>query len=269
MIQTVPTGATTVTNTAPAALGIPTCAGPRPQPAPYQPPAMDASWRESLTLVERHLPFTRRTVHAGDVIQTAGDPFTYLLIIRLGALKTVSLAANGREQVVGLHLKGDWIGFDGIAAGRCSCDAYAMDTSEVWRLNYLDLLTAAANVPALMLAIVAAMSLQLARDRERRLALGTWSADARVADFVRGWTESLAERDLRTDQVALRMTRAEIGSYLGMTLETVSRAFSRLARCGLIRFDQQGRRSIAIPSLPALVEFVEREINRAEPHTLQ
>jgi len=70
----------------------------------------------------------------------------------------------------------------------------------------------------------------------------TLPADARVADFLRYWVDSLARRGMRTDQITLRMTRAEIGNYLGMTLESVSRALSHLARCSLIEFVEKGRR---------------------------
>lgn len=231
--------------------------------------APNQRWRESLALVERHVAFTRRTVHAGDLVQVAGEAFAVLQIVNSGVFKTVSLSADGREQVVGLHFKGDWIGFDGIAAGRCACDAIAMDTGEVWTIPYSALLKAASVVPALMHAVHAAMSTQLARDRDWLLSLGTLPADARVADFVRFWAESLAERGLRTDQITLRMTRAEIGNYLGMTLETVSRAFGRLARGGLIRFDEKGRREIAIPCVKALAEYVQSVVNPPEPVVLQ
>ena len=77
------------------------------------------------------------------------------------------------------------------------------------------------------------------------------------ADFLRDWADSLARRGLRTDQITLRMTRAEIGNYLGMTLETVSRALSRLARQQLIGFDGRGRRDIRIPDVAALAAFVQ------------
>ena len=137
-------------------------------------------------------------------------------------------------------------------------------------MRYAALLKAASGVPALMHALHSAMSSQLARDRG--MAVGRWGtlpADARVADFVRYWAESLAERGLRTDQITLRMSRAEIGNYLGMTLETVSRSFGRLAREGLIRFDEKGRRDIAIPSVEALAEFVSCSVNPVPPLTLQ
>jgi CRP/FNR family transcriptional regulator, anaerobic regulatory protein len=229
----------------------------------------DPHWGESLALIKRSLQFTRRTMHAGDPVQLAGDAFIRLHVVNSGVFKTVNLATDGREQIVGLHFKGDWIGFDGVASGHCACDAVALDTGEVWSLRYVALLESAATSPALMHSVHQAMSRQLARDREWRLALGTLSADARVADFVRYWAESLAERGLRTDQFTLRMTRAEIGTYLGMTLETVSRAFTRLVRSGLIRFDERGRRDIAIPSIDALAQFVRRSVNPPEPRTLQ
>ena len=84
------------------------------------------------------------------------------------------------------------------------------------------------------------MSREIARDRDSLMSVCTLPADARVADFLRYWAESLAERGLRTDQITLRMTRAEIGNYLGMTLETVSRALSRLARDKVIAFRREG-----------------------------
>ncbi|MBC7735569.1 MAG: Crp/Fnr family transcriptional regulator [Bacteriovorax sp.] len=236
---------------------VPSPSAVPPLPLPLQGIEVPSQrWRESLVLIEQHLPFTRRTVHAGEAVQTAGQAFSSLCIVHSGAFKTVHLAADGREQVVGLHFKGDWIGFDSIASGRCACNIVAMDTGEVWSLRYVALLTAAASVPALMHAVCTAMSTQLARDREWRLALSTLSADGRVADFLRAWAESLAERGLRIDQITLGLSRGEIGNHLGLTLETVSRAFSRLALGGLIRFDGKGRRTISVPSVAALAEFV-------------
>jgi CRP/FNR family transcriptional regulator len=101
------------------------------------------------------------------------------------------------------------------------------------------------------------MSREIGRDRDSMMSLCTLPVDARVADFLRCWAEKLAERGLRTDQITLRMTRAEIGSYLGMTLESVSRALSRLARGNVIRFCEKGRRDIQIPHVEALASFVE------------
>ena len=172
-------------------------------------------------------------------------------------VKIVNLSPDGREQVVGLHFRGDWLGFDGIASGHYGCDAVAMDTGEVWSFRYDALLEACASKPALLTVLHEAMSREIGRDRDSMMSLCTLPADARVADFLRNWAGALAERGLRTDQITLRMTRAEIGNYLGMTLETVSRALSRLARTDVIRFAEKGRREIQIPQVGALERFIQ------------
>jgi CRP/FNR family transcriptional regulator len=212
---------------------------------------------DTLQLLNDKLAPQRRVVHAGDVIYQAGERFANLYILNSGFFKIVNLSADGREQVVGLKFRGDWLGFDGIANGQYACDAVAMDTGEVWMIRYDALLAACAGQPALLTVLHEAMSREIARDRDSLMSVCTLPADARVADFLRYWAESLAKRGLRTDQITLRMTRAEIGNYLGMTLETVSRALSRLARCELIHFAEKGRRDIRIPEVNALAEFVQ------------
>ena len=174
------------------------------------------------------------------------------------SFKIVNLSVDGREQVVGLKFRGDWMGFDGIAAGQYGCDAVAMDTGELWVVRYDALLAECTRHPALLAALHEAMSREIARDRDSLMSVCTLPADARVADFLRYWADSLARRGLRTDQIRLRMTRAEIGNYLGMTLETVSRALSRLARDNIIAFAEKGRRDVHIPDVDALAAFVQR-----------
>lgn len=215
---------------------------------------------EALDLLRAHVPLQRRVVHAGDVLFRAGERFESLYVLNTGFVKTVNGADDGREQVVGLHLKGDWLGFDGIAAGAHRCDAVAMDTGEVWVFTYEALMAACARQPALLALLHAEMSREIARERETMMSLCTLPADARVAEFLRAWADALAQRGLRTDQITLRMTRAEIGNYLGMTLETVSRALSRLARGDMIRFAEKGRRDIQIPEVGALSAFVRRSV---------
>lgn len=200
----------------------------------------------------------RRVVHAGDSIYQAGERFGNLYILNSGFVKIVNLTADGREQVVGLKFRGDWLGFDGIAHGDYACDAIAMDTGEVWVLPYSALLSACTREPDLLTVLHEAMSREIARDRDSLMSVCTLPADARVADFLRYWADSLAKRGMRTDQITLRMTRAEIGNYLGMTLETVSRALSKLARDKVIAFAEKGRRDVHIPDVGALSSFVQR-----------
>ena len=212
---------------------------------------------ERMALIESGVAVQRRVVRAGDVVYQAGQRFTHLYVANTGAYKIVNLTRDGREQIVSLKFRGDWLGLDGIADAVHPCDAVAMDTGEVWAIPYAALLQACAARPALMSAFHEGMGRELARDRSSLMSVCTLPADARVTDFLHDWATALACRGLRTDQITLRMTRAEVGNYLGLTLETVSRALSRLAREGLIRFADGTRREVVIPDVAALGTFVQ------------
>ena len=220
-----------------------------PSPSPAE------GWCKALTLLALHLPLARRVIAAGRPIQHAGDPFSRLHLVNGGVCKSVRFGGDGRQQIVALHFKGDWIGFDGIADERCATDASSMSDSEIWSMNYAALRKVVAQVPLLARLIAAAMSEQLGRNRTWRHALGTLTAVQRVADFLCGWRNTRQPRALQVDRIVLCMTRAEIGSYLGLTIETVSRAFSQLEHSGLIRILPQGRRHIGIPDAGALGRF--------------
>lgn len=220
--------------------------------------AASERFADTLRLLSERLAPQRRVVHAGDVIYRAGDAFGDLYVLNSGFCKLVSLLEDGRQQVVSLKLRGDWLGFDGIASGAYGCDAVAMDIGEVWVIGYDKLIAASVAHPGLLSVLHEAMSGEIGRDRESLMAVCTLPADARVAEFLRRWADALSKRGLRNDEITLRMTRAEIGNYLGMTLETVSRAMSRLARDKVISFAEKGRRDLRIPDVGALSCFVQR-----------
>ena len=213
---------------------------------------------ETLKLLGDVLQPQKRIVRAGDLLYRAGERFDCLHVLNSGMVKVVKLTADGREQVVALKFRGDWLGLDGIARGTFGCDGIAMDTGEVWSFRYDKLLESCGRHPTLLTALHGAMSLEIARERDSLMSVCTLPADARVADFLRFIADSLATRGLRNDQITLRMTRAEIGNFLGLTLESVSRALSRLARDKLIAFVEKGRRDVQIPDLQALSAFVQR-----------
>ena len=229
-----------------------------PRPFRIEGPAPSRRIAEVLELLAGTLAPRRRIVHAGETIYQAGEKFSHLYVLNSGICKLLSLSADGREQVVGLKFRGDWLGFAAISQGFHVCDAVVMDTGEVWAMRYDAVLEACAAHPALMATIHEAMSGEIMRDRDSMMSVCTLPADARVADFLRYWADSLAARGLRTDQITLRMTRAEIGNYLGITLETVSRALCKLERAALIHFTEKGRRDIAIPDVAGLGDFIQR-----------
>jgi CRP/FNR family transcriptional regulator len=250
-------------NAAATATAAPPIAGPRA--AAINKPDIVERIGRTLDLLRQRVPLTRRVLHSGDAVYRVGDRLDCLYVIHSGFFKTVNLAPDGREQVVGLHFKGDWLGFDGIAEAQHGCDAISMDIGEVWCIQYSALLKACAGEPVLLSLLHSAMSREITRDRDSMLSLCTLPADARVAEFLRYWADSLAERGLRTDQITLRMSRAEIGNYLGMKLETVSRALSRLAREKVIGFTEKGRRDVSIPDVSALARFVQHSLAAATP----
>jgi len=213
---------------------------------------------EAMALIQGALAPQRHVVHEGDFICQAGQRFDSLYVLNSGCAKIVTLTGDGREQVVGLKFRGDWLGFDGIATGNYSCSTVAIDTGEVWVLRYQSLLNACAAQPALLTLLHTAMSREISQDRDSLMSVCTLPADARVAEFLRSWADSLSDRGLRTDQITLPLSRAEIGNYLGLTLETVSRALSKLARDKLIGFAERRRRDLQIPDVDALAAYVTR-----------
>jgi CRP/FNR family transcriptional regulator len=217
-----------------------------------------------LRLMEKYIPIRRRMLHYGDAVYQAGEEFANLYIIHSGQFKVINLSSDGRGQIVALRYKGDWLGFDGISSGCHGCDVIAMDTGEVWSIRYQTLVNAGSDHTPLLCALHGAMSLEIARDRDFLMSLCTLSVDARVADFLHQWVSALAQRGQHTDQITLRMTRAEIGNHLGMTLESVSRALSRLAREEVIQFSGKGRRDLQIPDAEALARFVQRTLASGE-----
>jgi CRP/FNR family transcriptional regulator len=218
---------------------------------------------ETFDLLTKTMDPVRRVVRAGERIYRNGERFAKLYVLSSGSFTIVNLAADGREQVVALKFRGDWLGFDGIASNQHSCDAIAMDISEVWEVPYDRLLAAWTSEPALISAFHMAMSGEIQRDHDSLMTVCTMPADVRVAHFLKYWSEAMQQRGLRSDQITLSMTRAEIGNYLGLTLESVSRAFSRLAKSRLINFDASDRRAIHLPGLGALAEYVTARLSPA------
>ncbi|MEP6503286.1 MAG: Crp/Fnr family transcriptional regulator, partial [Betaproteobacteria bacterium] len=183
-----------------------------PKPArPVVVPTRRDTIAATMALITQTLAPQKRLVHAGDVIYRAGDAFDCLYIMNSGLTKIVKLTADGREQVVGVKFRGDWLGLDGIAGSAYGCDAIAMDTGEMWAVRYDALLANCARHPALLTVLHEAMSQAITRDRESLMSVCTLPADARVANFLHDWADALGARGLRTDQITLRMTRAEIG----------------------------------------------------------
>ncbi|MDB5763037.1 MAG: Transcriptional regulator [Herminiimonas sp.] len=186
---------------------------------------------------------------AGQRIYTLGQPFEMLYIVNSGFLKTVLIDESGNEQVLSFPMKGDLFGIDGIHHRQYASEAVALSSCDVILMPFKKFTALGRTHAELETAIYSVMSRELLREQIMVSMLGSLSAEARVARFLVSLSERFAEMGYSGKQFNLRMTRHEIGSYLGLTLETVSRAFSAFNEIGLISVEQ---RAIGIKDLQAL-----------------
>jgi len=182
---------------------------------------------------------TARSVRRGEALYRAGDPFDNLYAVRSGSLKTVMAHRDGREQVTGLRLAGDPLGLDGISTDTHTCTAVALEDSSVCIVPYAALKHMCRETGTMQDRMHRLMSEQLIRESSQMMVLGSLSADERVAAFLLDVSDRNGQRGYSHAEFNLRMTREDMGSYLGMTLETVSRTLSRFQKRGLI--DAQGK----------------------------
>ena len=191
----------------------------------------------------------------GDALYQAGEPFTALFGIRQGSCKTTVLAEDGREQVTGYHMVGDIIGLDGIGTEHHGCGAVALEDTTACVLPFACLEKLARTSVTLQHNIHRFLSRDIGRDQDMMLLLGSMHAEERLAVFLLNLSERDQQRGYSSTEFVLRMTRQEIGSYLGMKLETVSRAFSRFQEEGLLQV--QGR-SVKLFALSTLKQIAGR-----------
>lgn|GEM_PF-302002 len=193
--------------------------------------------------------FPLRRVREGDSLVRAGDKFHSLYVVRSGCFKTVYTDLSGSEQVLGFPICGDLMGADGIDCGHYSSTAIALDTSEAVIVPLASLARLIYECPKLETLLYRVLSRELVRVQNMAWALGTLGAEGRVAAFLLTFSARLGALGYSRCSFNLRMTRQEIGSYLGLKLETVSRALSALNTAGVIQVHQ---RSIDIVDADAL-----------------
>ncbi len=181
----------------------------------------------------------RRTVRKGEALFRHGDEFLSLFAIRLGTFKTRVNTLDGRDQVTGFQIAGELVGLDGIGSGQHACDAVALEDAEVCVIPYAMLSEVSQELPVLQRHFHRLMSREIVREHGVMLLLGSMRAEERLAAFLLNLVQRLQARGFSSREVVLRMTREEIGSYLGLKLETVSRTLSRLADEGLITVQQR------------------------------
>lgn len=205
--------------------------------------------------VERLDEIVKRTrpLHRGDFLFREGDRFRSIYVVKTGSVKTFAPSAEGGEQVLGFHLPGEIIGLDAIDKDAHSCSAKVLETSAICEIPFARLEELTSSIPSLQHQMYRLLSKEIGQDTDMVLLLGKKNAEERLAAFLLGLSQRLQKRGLSPTDFYLSMSRHEIGNYLGLAVETVSRLFTRFQDDGLMRVD---RKHIELLNLPALETLV-------------
>ncbi len=196
---------------------------------------------------------TRRKVSRGDNLFRNGDKFNALYAIRTGFFKTRISAEDGRDQVTGFQMAGEIIGLDGIVSDHHTCDAVALEDAEVCVMPFDRIEELSREITSLQRHVHKIMSREIVRENGVMLLLGSMRAEERLAAFLLNLVQRLHARGFSQSELVLRMTREEIGSYLGLKLETVSRTFSKFMEDGMVEVKQRHVRILNPDGLKLIV----------------
>ena len=199
----------------------------------------------------------RRKVKRGGTLFRNGERFTSLYAIRIGFFKTCIASEDGRDQVTGFQMAGEIIGLDGIVNEHHTCDAIALEDAEVCVMPFDRIEELSREVNALQRHVHKIMSREIVRENGVMLLLGSMRAEERLAAFLLNLVQRLHARGFSQSELVLRMTREEIGSYLGLKLETVSRTFSKFVEDGIVEVKQ---RHVRILNTSALKDIINPKV---------
>jgi CRP/FNR family transcriptional regulator, anaerobic regulatory protein len=192
---------------------------------------------------------SHRRLKEGQALYRSGESFDSLYVIRAGFIKTVAMLEDGREQVIGFYMPCEMFGLDGIAPGRHWIDAVALVNSEICAIPYYGLKRCQSQSPAIQQLLNRMFSREIVREQQMLLMLGSMRAEERVAAFLLDLSERYGQLGFSSSEFILRLTRQEIGSLLGLKLETVSRIFSRFDKNGLIEVEARQVRIVSSEGL--------------------
>jgi CRP/FNR family transcriptional regulator, anaerobic regulatory protein len=196
---------------------------------------------------------SRRSLRRGEALFRRNDAFTSIYAIRTGFFKTCMTTEEGRDHVSGFLMAGDLMGFDGIGHERHSCDAVALEDSQVCIISYSKLEEMSREFSELQRQVHRIMSREIVREHGVMVLLSGMRAEERVAAFLANLAQRLEARGFSSSSFVLRMTRQEIGTYLGLKLETVSRCFSKLCDDGILEVQHRQVRIVDHAALQQIV----------------
>ena len=195
----------------------------------------------------------RRRVPRDGLLFRTGDPFRNLYAIKVGHFKTQCVDSNGVQQITGFQMPGELLGMDAIGGGQYHCDGVALEDSEVCEIPFAKLEGLFADIPSLLHHFHRLMSQEITRRQNIMLLLSNMRAEQRLAVFFTNLASRYAARGYSPTKFQLRMMREEIGEYLGLTIESISRLLSKFKKSGYIRvanrdieiLDYEGLRALA------------------------
>lgn len=197
------------------------------------PVALNKTEIESLDdIIERKKP-----LHKGDILVQSGDEFRSLFAVRTGSFKSFVTNADGEEQITGFHFPGDIIGFDALRENIHQSYTQALETAMVCELPYETLDEMSVQFPKLRHQIMSFMSAEIKQDHNMMMLLNKRTAEERLLYFISHLSQRFEERGFSNKEFHLTMTRNEIGNYLGLTIETISRLLGRFQKEGIIKVD--------------------------------
>lgn len=207
---------------------------------------------EELDRIEQMVAHRRR-IKRGDILFQTGERFVNLYAVRTGFFKTRVTTEDGRDQVTGFQMAGEIMGLDGIVNNQHTCDAIALEDAEVCTLPFDQIEILSREVTSLQRHVHQIMSREIVRENGVMLLLGSMRAEERLAAFLLNLAQRMQARGFSGSELVLRMTREEIGSYLGLKLETISRTFSKLVGDGVIEVQQRHVRILDTEALQSIV----------------
>jgi CRP/FNR family transcriptional regulator len=207
----------------------------------------------ALERIERTVS-ARIKIKRGDTLVRHGERFKNVYAVHTGFFKTSVYSSDGREQVTGFHMAGEFMGLDGVVHEQHTCDAVALEDSEVCVLPFDQLESLTREIPLMQRHVHKLMSQEIVRESSVMLLLGASKADERIAAVLLNLTRRLHARGFSPSELVLRMTREELGSFLCIKLETVSRAFSKFAAEGILEVKQRHIRILDVGALQDIVQ---------------
>ncbi len=199
----------------------------------------------------------RRKIPRDGYLYRMEDPFTNLYAVRVGHFKTCQINAGGEQQITGFQMTGELLGMDAISTDHHHCDAIALEDSEVCEIPFARLEELFGTMPTLLRHFHRMMSQEITREQSAMLLLGNMRAEQRLAAFLVNLASRYVARGYSSTNFQLRMSREDIGNYLGLTIESISRLLSKFKKEGLLTVSNREIKLLQPATLKAIAAGTE------------